>query len=68
MNIDDYFAALERGWRHAKRVHIGRLEEPITCLTSDDYDGLVRCRVVFWDNSYSTSTKLSAQNWAIRSV
>ena len=50
MNIDDYFAALERGLQ--QNVHIGRLEEPITCLTSDDYNGLVRCRVVFWDNSY----------------
>ena len=52
MNIDDYFAAIERGLRHAKRVQIGKIEEPIICLASDDYNGLLRCRVVFWDNSY----------------
>jgi len=48
--IDDYFAAIERGLR--QNVQIGRIEEPITCLASDDYNGLIRCRVVFWDESY----------------
>jgi len=50
MIIDDYFAALERGLR--RNVHIGQIEEPFTCLASDDYNGLIRCRVVFWDGSY----------------
>ncbi len=50
MIIDDYFAAIERGLR--QNVQIGRIEEPITCLASDDYNGLIRCRVVFWDESY----------------
>jgi len=50
MNIDDYFAAIERGLR--QNVRIGKIEEPIICLASDDYNGLLRCRVVFWDNSY----------------
>jgi len=44
MTIDDYLAAMERGLR--QNVHVGRIEEPITCLTSDDYNGLVRCRLV----------------------
>jgi hypothetical protein len=48
--IDDYFAAIERGLR--QNVHIGTIEEPVTCLASDDYNGLIRCRVVFWDTSY----------------
>ncbi len=50
MNIDDYFASIERSLR--QNVRIGHVEEPITCLASDDYNGLVRCRVFFWDNSY----------------
>ncbi len=48
MNIADY-AAMERGLR--RNVRIGRVEEPITCLASDDFNGLVRCRVFFWDDS-----------------
>jgi len=48
--IDDYFAAVERGLR--QNVQIGQIEEPLTCLASDDYNGLIRCRVVFWDGSY----------------
>ncbi len=52
MNVDAYFETLERGLRHAKRIPNGRLEEPFTCLASDDYNGLIRCRVVFWDDSY----------------
>ena len=50
MNIDDYFASVERGLR--QNVPGTRLEEPFTCLASDDYNGLIRCRVVFWDDSY----------------
>lgn len=50
MTVDDYFAAIERGLR--QNVHIGRIETPVTCLASDDYNGLIRCRVVFWDASY----------------
>jgi len=50
MTIDDYFAAIERGLR--QNVQIGTVEEPITCLASDDYNGLIRGRVFFWDTSY----------------
>ncbi len=50
MTIDDYFAAVERGLR--QNVNIGRVEEPILCIASDDYNGLVRCRVSFWDGSF----------------
>lgn len=50
MTIDDYFAALERGLR--QNVRIGKIAEPITCLASDNCNGLVRCRVFFWDDSY----------------
>lgn len=50
MIIDDYFAGMERGLR--KNVQVGRVEEPITCLASDDYNGLIRCRIFFWDGSY----------------
>jgi hypothetical protein len=50
MKIDEYFSNLERGLR--QNVKIGSPEQPITCLASDDYNGLVRCRVFFWDESY----------------
>lgn len=50
MTIDDYFAAMERGLR--QNIRVGKIEEPITCLASDDYNGLIRCRIFFWDSSY----------------
>jgi len=50
MNIDAYFEAMERGLlQNLPGAHI---EGPFTCLASDDYNGLIRCRVVFWDDSY----------------
>lgn len=50
MKIDDYFANLERSLRRNARV--GKIEEPVLSLASDDYNGLIRCRVAFWDNSF----------------
>jgi len=50
MIIDDYFSTIERSLR--QNVQNGTIEEPLTCLASDDYNGLIRCRVVFWDGSY----------------
>jgi hypothetical protein len=50
VTVDDYFAAIERGLRD--NVQAGTVVEPITRLTSDDYNGLIRCRVLFWDGSY----------------
>ena len=49
MKIDDYFTSIERGLR--QNPQISKVEEPITLLTSDDYNGLLRCRVIFWDSS-----------------
>ena len=50
MTIDDYFAAIERGLR--QNIRVSRIEEPITLLASDANNGLIRCRVHFWDSSY----------------
>ncbi len=50
MTIDDYFSALERGLGH--NVKLGTPDQPIICLASDAYNGLVRCRISFWDESY----------------
>jgi hypothetical protein len=50
VNIEDYFASIERGLR--QNPHVSRIEEPIICLASDDYNGVIRIRVFFWDNSY----------------
>lgn len=50
MMIDDYFTSIERSLLQC--AHITQIVQPITCLASDDHNGLVRCRVFFWDNSY----------------
>jgi hypothetical protein len=50
VKIDDYFASLDRGLQ--QNVQLGRMEQPTTCLTSDDFNGLIRCRVSFWDGSF----------------
>lgn len=50
MNIDDYFASLERGLTQNRLV--SHLDETFTCLASDDHNGLIRGRVHFWDESF----------------
>lgn len=50
MKINDYFASIERSL--SQNPQIGKIEEPFTLLTSDDYNGLIRCRVRFWDDSF----------------
>ena len=50
MNIDDYFASLERSL--TRNSLVSRLEEPFTCLASDNHNGLVRGRIYFWDESF----------------
>ncbi|MFZ1755789.1 MAG: DUF6516 family protein [Caldilineaceae bacterium] len=50
MNIDNYFASLERGLRQNPLV--SHLQQPFVCLASDDLNGLVRGRVFFWDDSF----------------
>lgn len=50
MTIYDYFSSIERGL--ADNVNIGFVEQPITCLVSDDHNGLLKCRIHFWDESY----------------
>lgn len=50
MIIDDYFASIERSLRQNRQA--SKIEEPILCLASDDYNGLLRCRLLFWDESY----------------
>jgi hypothetical protein len=50
MKIEDYFASLERGLRQNHLV--SHLQEPFTFLASDDYNGIVRGRAFFWDDSF----------------
>lgn len=50
MIIDDYFTSIERSLLQC--TQIAKIAQPITCLASDDYNGLIRCRVFFWDDSY----------------
>jgi len=49
MIIDDYFSSLERSL--VENPLISRLDEPFICLASDEYNGLVRGRVFFWNDS-----------------
>ena len=49
MKIGDYFSGIERSLRRVKGAEI---QGEVTCLASDDYNGLVRCRVLFWEESY----------------
>ena len=49
MKIGDYFSSIERSLR---RVKGAELDGQITSLASDDFNGLLRCRVFFWDASY----------------
>ena len=49
MRVDDYFASLERSLRQNPQVSH---EESFTCLASDDFNGLVRGCVFFWDDSF----------------
>ena len=50
MKIDDYFGSLERGLR--QNTLVSHLQEPFTLLASDDYNGIVRGRAYFWDDSF----------------
>ena len=50
MKIDDYFASIERGLR--QNPYISKVDEPVISLASDEFNGLLRCRIVFWDDSF----------------
>ncbi len=50
MKIDDYFVAVERSLR--QNPNVSNVEDSIVSLASDDYNGLFRCRAVFWDDSF----------------
>ena len=50
MKITDYFASIERGLR--QNANISQVDAPQAFLISDDYNGLLRCRVHFWDGSF----------------
>ena len=50
MKIGDYFSALERSI--SKNMRLGSIDDEFACLASDDFNGLVKFRLFFWDNSY----------------
>ena len=50
MKIDDYFDSIERSLY--QNPNISGIEEPLISLASDDYNGVLRCRAVFWDGSF----------------
>lgn len=49
MKIGDYFSGIERSLHRIKGT---KIHGQVTCLASDDYNGPVRCRVLFWGESY----------------
>jgi len=49
MNIADYFSSIERSFDpHTSITSV----EIIEVLASDDFNGILRCRVHFWDGSF----------------
>jgi hypothetical protein len=50
VKVSDYFASIERGLR--QNANISSIETPQAFLISDDFNGLLRCRVHFWDDSF----------------
>lgn len=49
MNIGDYFSSIERSLeQQSSKTSI----EIIEILASDDFNGILRCRIYFWDESY----------------
>ena len=50
MKIDEYFDSIERTLRTHPTV--SQIDEPIFSAASDDYNGVLRVWVVFWDHSY----------------
>jgi hypothetical protein len=50
VKIDDYFDGFERGLH--QNTLISKVDQPIALLSSDDYNGLIRIRAHFWDNSF----------------
>lgn len=49
MNIADYFSSIERGLEQfGSKTSI----EIIEILASDDFNGILRCRIHFWDESF----------------
>jgi hypothetical protein len=50
VKVTDYFASIERGLR--QNANISSIETPQAFLISDDYNGLLRCRIHFWDDSF----------------
>ena len=49
MNIADYFSSIERSLsQYASITSV----EIVESLASDDFNGILRCRVHFWDNSF----------------
>jgi hypothetical protein len=56
MRIDDYFANLERSL--SENLKSGLIEDPFECVASDEFNGIIRCRVTFWDESFLDLYKL----------
>ncbi len=49
MNIADYFSSIERVLKQYTSI---TSIEIIEILASDDFNGVLRCRVNFWDDSF----------------
>jgi len=49
MNVADYFESIERSLEQYASI---ASVEVIEVLESDDFNGILRCRVHFWDDSF----------------
>ena len=50
MTIDAYFATVARALRRKGRLNAN--DDAFECIASDDFNGLLRCRVTFRDESF----------------
>jgi len=50
MTIDAYFGAIERSI--LRKARLDPSAATFECLASDNFNGLLRCRATFWDNSF----------------
>jgi hypothetical protein len=50
VKVTDYFVSLEKSLR--QNANIVRVNGPQAYLISNDFNGLLKCRVHFWDDSF----------------
>jgi hypothetical protein len=50
VKIEEYFSSVERSLR--QNTAVNQIDEPDFYAVSDEYNGVLRVRVIFWNQSY----------------